>query len=59
MSKKKKKNPFYFMIRKNRGLNDWFQFHVYVCNFIGITIAVVGYGFDVGFMVHDVSRGRR
>lgn len=36
-----------------KGLNDYFGFHIYACNYIGISLTVMGMGINMGFKIWE------
>ena len=50
----------YFELLKGRKrLHDWFQFHIYAYNQIGICFSIIGYGFKFYFNRNDLKKNRR
>ena len=50
------------MLRLHRpqpGVCDYFQFQIFACNFIGLTVRVMGYGFELKIRIHDPNITRR
>jgi len=50
---------FYFKLYKGRKrLQDYFQFHLYAYNQIGINFSIIGYGFKFYFDRNDLKKNR-
>lgn len=50
-------NPYFKLLTPiNKQMNDIFQFQVYWCNYIGLTISVNQYGFDLGVLLFNVHK---
>lgn len=35
---------------------DWFHFSVFICNYVGISIRICGYGFTMSYQIHDPKK---
>ena len=49
--------PYFIIMKGRKSLNDWFQFHIYWCNYIGICFSIYGYGLNIGATLHDPKTG--
>ncbi len=38
-----------------KGLNDYFKFHIYACNYIGFAFHIMGYGITAHVCIHKPS----
>ncbi len=59
--KKVRINEFkpYARLFRGNSLNDYIQFQIYWCNYLGFKFTVFGYGFDVGALLFNVSKERK
>ncbi|KKK41585.1 hypothetical protein LCGC14_2621090 [marine sediment metagenome] len=47
------------LLKGRKRLQDWFQFHIYAYNQIGICFSVIGYGFKFYFDRNDLKKWRK
>lgn len=45
-----------FKLFKGSRLNDYLQLQLYINNYIGVCIRILGYGFDLNVQIHDPAR---
>jgi hypothetical protein len=48
--------PEFKFLTPYRGFNDYFQFHLFACNYVGISFHILGYGFKASIRVYNPSK---
>ena len=38
-----------------KGINDWFEFHLGICNHFDLRLSLFGYGFDLNIVLKEIK----